>query len=264
MAFGYAIGYIGFSLAYTISIGLSAVLGTIVPLLIHGTLEEHFSRSGGGIVLFGMILSMVGCFFCGWAGRKKERDLKERMNYDASAFNLKSGLMLAIFAGVLSAIFGISLEIGAPVTEVARQHGAGQFEGNANLLLSTSGAFVTNFIWFIIVGFRQKTIKELITVKMLGKRVWLQNLFLSILTGGLWYFQFFFYGMGHVGMGNFKFASWAIHMSMLIFFSYMVGIIMKEWKEVNKNTYSTLIVGLLILVISFVVISYGGVIGSEV
>ncbi len=47
MAFGYAIKNIGYSLTYTISIGLSAVLGTIIPLLIHGTLVEHFSKPGG-------------------------------------------------------------------------------------------------------------------------------------------------------------------------------------------------------------------------
>ena len=47
---------------------------------------------------------------------------------------------------------------------------------------------------------------------------------------------FFFYGLGHVRMGNFMFASWVIHMSMLIFFSYLVGLIMKEWKGVSKKT----------------------------
>ena len=263
MAFGYAIKYIGFSLTYTISIGLSAVLGTIVPLIIHGTLIEQFSKSGGSIVLMGMILSLLGVILCGLAGHKKEQDLKAAKKLEANTFNLKKGLALAIFAGVFSAIFGISLELGAPVAKIAGQYGAGHFEGNANLLLPTSGTFVTNFIWFMVISFRQKTIKELVAVKQLGTKTWSKNLFLSILSGGLWYFQFFFYGLGHVRMGNFKFASWAIHMAMLIFFSYLVGVLMKEWKNVTKPTYLVLIAGLIVLVCSFVIITYGSMLGTS-
>ena len=263
MAFGYAIKHIGFSLTYTIAIGLSAVLGTIVPLIVHGTLIEEFSSQGGSIVAIGLSLSMVGVVLCGLAGQKKEKDLEKQKNDGIPTFNLRTGLLLAIFAGVLSAVFGISLEVGAPVARIAGNYGAGHFEGNANLLLSTSGTFVTNFIWFVVVGVRKKTIKELVDVKALGPQVWFKNLMLSILTGGLWYFQFFFYGLGHVRMGDFKFSSWAIHMSMLIFFSYMVGVLMKEWKDVSKKTYTILILGLVALVISFVIVTYGGMLGTS-
>ncbi|MEC3907857.1 L-rhamnose/proton symporter RhaT [Tamlana sp. 2201CG12-4] len=260
MAFGYAIKYIGFSLTYTIAIGLSAVLGTIVPLIIHGTLMEQFTKSGGLVVLFGLLLALFGVAICGCAGYKKDNDLKLAKAGNLGSFNLKKGLMLAVFAGVFSSIFGISLELGAPVAEIAGKYGAGHFEGNANLLLSTLGAFITNFVWFTVASIRQKTIGELVAIKTLGVSIWFRNLFLSILTGGLWYFQFFFYGLGHINMGKFKFVSWAVHMSMLIFFSYLVGVLMKEWKEVGKSTYTTLVLGLLILVISFVVITYGGMV----
>src|SRR4029077_14820816 len=37
-AFGIAIRYIGFSLTYAIAVGLSAVLGTLIPPMVHGTL----------------------------------------------------------------------------------------------------------------------------------------------------------------------------------------------------------------------------------
>lgn len=263
MAFGYAIKHIGFSLTYTISIGLSAVLGIIVPLLIHGTLITQFSKPGRNVVLIGMLLSLTGVILCGMSGHKKEKDLKAAKQLEASNFNIKKGLTLAVFAGVFSAIFGVSLELGAPVAEIAEKYGAGHFQGNANLMLSTSGTFVINFVWFMVISFRQKTIKELVSIKLLGTKVWCLNLSLSVLSGALWYFQFFFYGFGHVRMGTFKFASWAIHMSMLIFFSYIVGIIMKKWKAMSKNTYFRLILGLALLVCSFVIITYGSMLGSE-
>ncbi|MFY0628345.1 MAG: rhamnose:proton symporter [Reichenbachiella sp.] len=265
MAFGFAIKHIGYSLTYTISIGLSAILGTIVPLIMHGTLFEQFSKTGGGIVLTGMLMSLLGVVLCGFAGYNKEKDLKESANNSEEpiTFNFKTGISLAVFAGVFSAIFGVSLEVGAPVAAIAAEHGAGHFEGNANLILSTGGAFITNFIWFIIASIRQKTIKEIIDVKGMGASIWLKNLFFSVLSGAFWYFQFFFYGLGHVRMGVFKFSSWAIHMSMLIFFSYLVGVLMKEWKSVTQKTYGILVLALVILVASFIVITYGSMLGSE-
>ena len=262
MSFGKAINHVGYSLTYTLSIGISAVVGTILPLLIFGGLEEYFLRTGGMIVLMGMILSMTGVAFCGWAGFKKEKDLREA-SAGAVKFNMTVGLFLTIVAGILSGVFNLSLEYGQPIADMAAQNGAGHFEGNAKMIISTSGCFAVNFVWFIIVAIRKKTLKEFLPNQQLSAKVVVRNWSWSALAGTLWCFQFFFYGLGHVKMGNFQFASWVLHMSMLIFFSYIVGLIMKEWKSVKRRTYTILIIGLLILVSSFCVTSYGSYIGEK-
>lgn len=46
-------------------------------------------------------------------------------------------------------------------------------------------------------------------------------------------------------MRNFQFVSLVYHMSMLIFFSYIFGVLMKEWKSVNHKTDLILVIGLL-------------------
>lgn len=265
MCFGFAIRHIGYSLTYTISIGISAILGTIVPLLMQGTLIEKFNAKGGWIIFLGMCVALIGISFCGMAGYRKEKDLKQNRSSDSEPlmFNMKKGLALTLIAGILSAVFGISLEVGAPVAKIAREYGAGNFEGNANLILSTGGAFITNFIWFTAAGLNQGTLKEMIDFKGLGVKNISLNLSMSVLTGALWYGQFFFYGIAHVKMGEYGFGSWVIHMSMLIFFSYIVGIVMKEWKQVSRKTYITLVAALIILIISFVVMTYGSTLGSE-
>ena len=231
----------------------------------HGQFFEKLNGPGGFIIFFGMFLALIGIFACGVAGYRKEKDLKlkGRNEGEALTFNMKKGLTLTIIAGVLSAVFGISLEVGAPVAEIAGNYGAGNFQGNANLILSTGGAFITNFIWFTVVGLRKGTLKEIIDVKGIGRNPYILNVGMSILSGALWYGQFFFYGIGHVQMGAYKFASWVIHMSMLIFFSYAVGIVMKEWTQVSKRTYMTLLLALTILILSFVVMTYGSMLGSE-
>jgi L-rhamnose-H+ transport protein len=263
MSFGLSIKHIGYSLTYTIAIGISAVLGTLMPLLIYGGLNDYFSRPGSAIIIFGMLLSVAGVGLCGWAGFKKENDLQKLENQVVS-FKMNTGLFLAIIAGVLSAVFNISLEHGQPIADMAAQNGAGNFEGNAKMIVSTSGCFAVNFIWFIVLGIRQKTLKEFTVSDGLSRSILIKNTLWSALAGTLWFVQFLFYGLGHVQMGNFRFVSWVLHMSMLIFFSYVVGVIMKEWKNVSKNTYRTLIFALLTLIVSFVIMTIGTSIGEQI
>lgn len=264
LSFGYAIRNIGYSLTYTIAIGISAVLGTIVPLIIDGKLVEQFTKTGGGIVLTGMIISMIGVALCGKAGFMKEKVLGLKQGQLKSHFNMKKGLLLTLIAGTLSAVWGISLSVGNPISDIAAQHGAGHFEGNAKLIVSSLGCLFTNLTWFSIVTIKNGSIKKLIKVNEIGKKQYFKNFGLSALAGSMWYSQFFFYGLGHVKMGSFMFASWVLHMSMLIFFSYIIGVIMKEWKNVNRTTYLTLIVALLVLLGSFMLMSYGSYIGEQV
>lgn len=252
MSFGLATRYIGYSLTYTISIGLSAVLGTVIPLALKGSLQAYFSSPGGGTVLAAMGIALLGVALCGRAGFRKEKE-----SGAAGGFDMKRGLLLALAAGVLSAVFNISLEYGQPIADLAARNGAGHFEGNAKLIVSTSGCFLVNFIWFTVAGYRRGTLGELRVGKTQNGRLLLRNITWAGLAGTLWCFQFFFYGLGHVRMGDFRFASWAIHMCMLIFFSYLVGILMKEWKTVSRATYALLISGLLLLCASFVLMTWG-------
>lgn len=263
MCFGLSIKHIGYSLTYTIAIGISAVLGTIIPLMVFGGLTEYFKKPGGNIVLSGMVLSVIGVAICGLAGFKKEKDLRSLQGASLE-FKMLTGLLLAVVAGVLSGIFNVSLEFGQPIADIAAQNGAGQFEGNAKLIVSTSGCLVVNLVWFVVAGVRNKTLKEFTSHSGLSLDRRLKNGLWSALAGSLWTAQFFFYGLGHVKMGNFQFASWVLHMSMLIFFSYIVGVIMKEWKSVRRDTYGVLVVGLVVLIVSFIVTAYGSVYGESV
>ncbi len=262
MSFGFSIKHIGYSLTYTIAIGISAVFGTIIPLMIEGGLFEYFSKPGGGIVLTGMMISMIGVSLCGYAGFGKEKELNAQEG-KTTGFNMKTGLVLSLIAGFLSAVFNVSLEWGRPISDLAAQHGAGHFEGNAKLIVTTSGCFVVNFFWFVILSIKQKTIREFSLQSGIRGSTYLKNVLFSGLAGSLWIFQFFFYGLGHVKMGNFQFISWVLHMSMLIFFSYIVGMVMKEWKSVSKKTFILLICALFILVASFIVMTVGSVIGER-
>lgn len=260
MAFGFAIRCIGYSLTYTISIGLSAIIGTLVPLLMTGTLMEQFTRPGGHVFFLGMFISFIGIVFCGLAGYKKEKDMAKKGESNGQ-FNMGRGLVLTLFAGVLSGIFGVALFMAEPVSVIADAHGAGYFKANAAQILPSVGCLITNLIWFTIVSIRRGSLKEL-NPKGQPTSSYTRNFLWSAFGGSLWYIQFLFLGMANVRMGEFEFAGWGIHMFMLIFFSFIIGMIMKEWKMASKSTFYTLLFALATLLVSFVVMTYGSMIGE--
>ena len=251
-AFGIAIRYVGFSLTYAIAVGISCVLGTLLPPLVNGTLDDVLKNNGSGYIVSGVVMGAIGIGLCGMAGRSKEKDI-ERGKNNAGQFSLAKGLPLCLLAGVLSALYGFSLDQGQPIAEIAAQHGAGNFQGNVIYLFSNSGAFVTTLIYCLYLHRKEKTFGQYTAG---GGGLGL-NYLMSALTGLLWYGQFFFYGLGHVRMGDYKFTSWAIHMIMLVLFSNIAGLILKEWKDCSMRTRQLLAIALLVLVAAVLMLTYG-------
>jgi L-rhamnose-H+ transport protein len=252
-AFGVAIRHLGFSLTYAIAIGISCVLGTILPPLFAGQLGELAARTGSIWVFAGILIGCAGIALSGLAGRSKERDLQG----DSGTFNLRKGLPICALAGVLSAVYGFSLAAGQPIADVAARHGAGHFEGNAIYIFSNSGAFLTTCVFCLWLHVREKTFGEFLRPGRGSEARLLPNVLLAGLTGCLWYGQFFFYGLGHVRMGAFKFSSWGIHMIMLVLFSALVGLIFREWRRCSGRTHRLLLTSLATLILAVLAIAYG-------
>lgn len=253
-AFGMAIRYVGFSLTYAIAVGISCVLGTLLPPMVNDQLDGFLQKSGSGWIVSGIIMGALGIFFCGIAGRYKEldmlRDSREQQN-----FSLAKGLPLCLLAGLLSAVYGFSINQGQPIADIAAKYGAGHFQGNVIYIFSNSGAFVTTLVYCLYLHRKENTFRE---YRSFASRNYLaRNYMMAFLTGLLWYAQFFFYGLGHVRMGNYKFTSWAIHMIMLVIFSTIAGILMKEWTDSKPRTIKMLVAALFILVSAVLILTYG-------
>jgi L-rhamnose-H+ transport protein len=261
-AFGIAIRFVGFSLTYAIAVGISCVLGTLLPPVVHGQLIMVFSKTGSAWVIAGIGIGVAGIALCGLAGRFKELDLEEHETGKQN-FSLKTGLPLCLLAGVLSAVYGFALDQGQPIADTAAKYGAGNFQGNVIYIFSNSGAFVTTLIYCLHLHNKQKTFIEFTGLKKNNEPAGLlQNYLLAIFTGVLWYAQFFFYGLGHVRMGTYKFSSWAIHMIMLVLFSCIAGLLMKEWSYCKSRTAGVLVLALMVLAAAVLSLTYGNYLGD--
>jgi len=253
-AFGLAIRYVGFSITYAVSVGLSCVLGTMLPPILKGDFGALWSAEGAQYVFSGIFLGVLGIMGCGWAGFGKEKESRLTTTGDFNEFSIRKGLPLCLLAGLFSAVYGLSLEAGAPIAAEAAKQGAGNFQGNVIYLFSNTGAFVTTFVYCGWLHQKEKTWREFFS---LPKSLLTKNWLLSALTGVMWYFQFFFYGLGHVQMGVFSFSSWAIHMIMLVLFSNITGWIFKEWFGVGRSIKIRLLLGLAFLLCSVLLITMG-------
>ena len=260
-AFGISIRYIGFSLTYAIAIGLSTVLGTLIPPLVKGTLGTILSQPGAGWIVGGIVIGILGIAFTGAAGRMKELDL--RASSSLGGFSLVTGLLLSLLAGVLSAVYGFALEAGEPIADVASAHGAGVFRGNVVYIFSNSGAFCTTALYCLWLHRKHKTLGEIVELPAGPERASLPlNWAMAALTGCFWYGQFFFYNLGHVRMGNYKFTSWAIHMIMLILFSIVLGVVLHEWRGSRSRTKIAVGFAFLVLVSAVLALTWGNHLGE--
>jgi L-rhamnose-H+ transport protein len=263
-AFNLSIRYIGFALTYSIAVGLSSILGTLVTPLLQGRIGQIVAKPGGGWVMTGVAVGALGIALCGVAGRSKEIDLRGQ-DEGPGEFSWIKGLMLSLLAGVLSAVYGIGINDAAkPIVAVAEQFGAGHWKGNVAYLFVNPGAFITALGYSLYVARKNRSLGELVRLGDGQQRASLSfNYLLAILTGTLWYGQFFFYNLGHVRMGAYEFSSWAVHMIMLVLFSNLLGVLFHEWKGCRLRTRRAIRLALVVLVAAILLLTYGNYLGDQ-
>jgi L-rhamnose-H+ transport protein len=132
------------------------------------------------------------------------------------------------------------------------------FAGNAVYIFSNAGAFLTSGLYCLWLHARHKTLGEIAELPAGFERASLPvNWAMAVLTGFLWYGQFFFYNLGHVRMGAYRFTSWAIHMIMLILFSIVVGWVLREWRGARRATRIAVGAAFAVLLAAVLALAYG-------
>lgn len=262
LTFGLAMRYLGMSLGMSVALGFCSAFGAMIPPIYRQfftpestkTISALFHSNGGIFVLTGVLVCLAGIFICGRAGMMKEKDMTDEKKKESIAeFNLAKGLVVATVSGILSACFNFGIEAGKPMAELAVTRGNNPlFQNNVIFVVLLWGGLTTNLIWCIILNYRNKSFGDYAN----RKSPLMNNYFFAGLAGTIWFFQFFFYGMGESKLGNGA-SSWILHMAFIILISSMWGLILKEWKGVNRKTYFTISAGILTIIISVFLVGYG-------
>lgn len=275
LTYGLGVRYLGVSLGSSIILGLSMVLGSILPSIYYDffpqdgkdTFTTFITTRWGLTVMAGLVLCLIGIFICGKAGTMKEREMKGAVTTDPHGGEVKTeykfglGIIVAIVSGVLSACFNFGIESGKPMADTANalwkaanpaETSNFLYQNNVTYVIVLWGGLTTNLIWCMILNARNKSFGDYTNTK----KPLLQNYIFSAIAGTTWFLQFFFYGMGESKMGNGA-SSWILHMAFIILIANMWGILLNEWKGATKKTFSTIIAGIVIIILSVLVVGYG-------
>ena len=300
LTFGLTMRYLGMSLGMAIALGYTAAFGTLMPPIFRGEFSGVLGTNSGQVILGGVLVCLLGIAFAGAAGVSKEREMSaEQKRASIKEFDLKKGLLVATFSGVMSACFAYGLAAGDPIKAITVRHGTPPlWQGLPVLVVVLIGGFATNLVWCVILNIRNRTGYQYFQSQIRGKIPYrgeelvlenvtdapgeemavaapvpasnqaalrapmLDNYLFSAMAGTTWYFQFFFYSMGETQMGRYKFSSWTLHMASIIIFSTLWGIALKEWNGAGLKTKCLVACSLFVLIASTVIVGYGNYLGT--
>lgn len=265
LTYGLGVRYLGVSLGSSVILGLSMVFGALMPAVYYffkPTLGKHgidffFTELSGIVVLAGLVICIVGIYFCAKAGMLKEKSLATIESAQKSEYQFGLGITVAVISGLLSACFNFGIEAGKPLADVANdlwkaanpERGEFLYQNNVSYVVILWGGFTTNFIWCLYLLLKNRTYADYTKKNVPIKK----NIMWSAMAGTTWYLQFFFYGMGESRLGNGA-SSWILHMAFIILISNVWGVILKEWKGVSKPTYRAIIAGIAIIILAICVV----------
>ncbi|MEO5910619.1 MAG: L-rhamnose/proton symporter RhaT [Pelobium sp.] len=269
LTYGLGVRYLGVALGSSIILGLCSIFGALVPSIFY----EYYPEAGkdsismiagspwGQLVLLGLLIGVIGITVCGLAGGMKDKDLGSKEKDGSNTeFKIGLGLFVAIVSGILSACFAFGIDAGKDMANTANEAwkaanpGAGEFlyQNNVTYIIIMWGGLLTNFIWCMILNFRNKSFGDYGN----KKTPLFKNYLFAALAGTTWFLQFFFYGMGESRLGNGA-SSWILHMAFIILVANLWGLILKEWKGVRTKTLGTVIIGIVIILTSVLIVGYG-------
>ncbi len=295
LTFGLTMRYLGIGLGMAIALSYCAAFGTLAVPIHDGTFMELLRQHWGQVILLGVLVCLSGIAISGWAGWQKERELPEEQKQKVvKEFNFTKGILVATFSGIMSACFNFGLTAATPIVHASRgilasSHHPIIWDGLPSLVILLWGGFTTNFIWCLILHFKNKSGKQYMaphvapvaetgadrivaglegpgyttaptsmTNSKANRVPLLGNYAFSAAAGVIWYFQFFFYTMGQTKMPRAgKFSGWTLHMASIIIFATLWGVVLHEWKGTSKKTHWLITAGIATLVLSTLIVGAG-------
>lgn len=247
ICFGLGIRHLGIGLAFSINIGITITIGSLLPLF----MTELFSAEAKSIklVVLGVITIVTGVLISGYAAFLRENERKRSSNSEQhksqGAGVFVTGMLLCICAGIMSPMLQFAFMHGDKIIQSATAKGTSEtLASNAVWVVALSGGFLANICYVIRLFIRNKSWR-LYRINESGRYH-----VLTILMGLLWVVTIACYGMAVSNLGVLGLSvGWAIFNSVGIITANLLGLFTKEWRGVSKKTYAAFTIGLAILVL---------------
>ena len=250
VGFSKAVTYIGISLVYGLFMGISAVIGSIIPLL---SMENKPSITSIVLLIVGMIVTLAGIAVITKAGIVKIAEQqtveKDSANKDDKAGKAKIGLLLAMLSGFGSGAMNIGFDFASPIGNAIMQDGYGETGASAiQWLLVLLGGALAGIIYCIIELSKNKT---WVSFTYQGSK---KRIVILFVTSIVWFAALASYGIATLMLGDMgAVTGWILFNALALIISNLWGIQCGEWKGAKKGK-KILLYGNLVLIISWVFI----------
>jgi len=247
--FGLGISRVGMALTFAIVLGVTASLGSLVPLTVLQP-DQLFTRQGYSL-LTGLVIVVLGIVLCSVAGHRRERELStQAVQLGGAGFWL--GLVICILSGIFSAMLNFSFVFGKELRQMTLAAGAKPAMAS-NLVwgLALGAGFLANAGYCIYLLQRNGTWGVLIR-EDIPAPYWLGALAMGI----VWFFGIAVYGMGAAALGTLgAVIGWPLFMAMNIIAANVWGAAIGEWRGASRLTYTYSWAGIAVLLGAICVIS---------
>lgn len=235
--FGLGIKRVGMALGFAIVIGLAAVVGSLLPLIMLG--RSAGTRPGWQLWV-GILIVLMGVGLCSYAGSLKSPERS------ASAANPQIGILICAFAGVAGAMVNVGMVFGAPLLRFASSQRVASLE-QANLvwLPLLAAGFLTTAVYCAWLLSKNGTWRLFAAPSSLSQ--WLFALIMAV----CWFGSVELYGRAVPRLGALgPVLGWPIFLSSSIAAANLWGFATGEWRHVKQRPLRLMLAGIATLVVA--------------
>jgi len=236
---GLGMNLLGIGLGMAIILGLSASVGSLIPLLILTPQQLHTPQ--GHTYLAGTVIMLVGIALCARAGMLRDASRKRGESVPGRSF--VAGFIVCCLSGLFSSFLNFSYAFGGEAVDRARSLGASHLWSTGVVTaLAVSGGFIANLSYCGYLLRKNHTLGRFTgDGAVTGWRC-------GALMGFLWFGGQSLYAVGTSGMGELGVViGWPLLMGMIIVTSNAAGILTGEWNDVSSAPRRFLAFGMLII-----------------
>jgi len=250
--YGLAVELLGIALGFSIQLGLSIVIGALIPFaLVRGLAVRSPSDWAflGGIAL--MVIGVIVCATAGKASKKKETSTTATAvtteTFDRVRF--RKGIVIAVLGGLGSPLLNFGIQYG---TSLLPRSAAGAVLGQWiawAVFLSAASVSQAGWCFYRVVATRQTAL-----FRAEGSR---HDAVLVVVMGIVWAVSVFLYGASATSLGLIGTSvGWPVFIGIIVITSNAWGVALGEWKLRPKGDLYQMIDGSVVLIVAAFIIGW--------
>lgn len=241
---GIAFRMLGIGLAFAIILGLSSLLGSLIPFVFQS--QQRIASEQGLLYLVSIVIMLAGVAIVSVAGSMRDRDIATAIAETSTGRTFAVGLIVAIAAGVLSSLLSDAIAFNLSIVNAALKAGTNPvWASNAVLALLTTGGALPNVVYCVYMLKRKRT------GSLYFAEATLDHWGFGILMGALWYGGLMLYGLAEQRISTVT--GWPLFIGAMILSSSAAGFMTGEWKGAERRSKLYLCLGSFVIFAALII-----------